>query len=125
MTHMITNNHSWSLGTCPNKSLVLESPVRPHQPGGHLTPENDRIGVSVTRLLVCTLCSPAGGTLDISLRRPLNDAWLNQTRFVTSQVPQGRSKIAHRFIGGIDVTTLSVPQGRKKTQTLASPYTIS
>ena len=32
---MITNNHSWSLGLCPNKSLDLESPVRPLQPNDH------------------------------------------------------------------------------------------
>ena len=43
---MITNNHSWSLGLCPNKSLeAFESPVRPRQ-GDHLTPENDRLVVS-------------------------------------------------------------------------------
>src|SRR5688572_25562262 len=31
---MITNNKSWSLGLCPNKSLeAFESPVRPLHPG--------------------------------------------------------------------------------------------
>src|SRR5687768_12372753 len=37
---MITNDHSWSLGPCPNKSLVIESSARPHQPSGHLRPKS-------------------------------------------------------------------------------------
>jgi hypothetical protein len=36
---MITNNHSWSLGSCSNKSFEptfrLETPVRPLHPGDH------------------------------------------------------------------------------------------
>ena len=39
---MITNNHSWSLGSCSNKSFEpafrLETPVRPLLPGDHSFP---------------------------------------------------------------------------------------